>query len=178
MKFTVLAMAMVAAALVAAPQAHAKAPTATPVWGCKMKANVVEDNRFYFIFKIDDLVAHGTIQCLSATGKKSSSDVVVTVKGVGLGIGFGFKPAEASNMKVLAAKVGISTPRGMYGKYKLLAGPGLTLIGQRIALEGGLEGTPGKELAATVQLSVTQLIGLGLDFTASVVEIQPANRLM
>lgn len=175
MKNMMIALALVASSAFTANQAQAF-PSATPLWACHLSATATHDNRFYVLIRAGELNATGTMNCVSLTGRTSSANVNVSIRELGVGIGFGF-PVENAKLDILQVKAGVASPRGMYGKYSLQAGPGLTLIGARVSAEGGVEFTPCAEAAAKVQVRVEQMVGLGIDFSASTMTITPAQAL-
>lgn len=174
MKTLIIALAMVAGSAMTANQASAL-PTATPLWACSLKATSVHDNRFYVILKAGEVNATGTMTCVAWNGQSTRQAVNVTIRELGIGAGFAF-PAAQSRINILQLKGGVASPRGMYGKYNLQAGVGLTLVAARIAVEGGLEATPYSELGGKVQVKFEQLAGLGVDVTGSTMTITPAQR--
>lgn len=172
MKFLMYALALVAGASLYTTQASASPVLA---WGCKLDANIVQDDSAHFILiKVDNIRAYGKINCVSATGKRSSRNVYVRIKGFGVGPGLAF-PKDGGNLKIYAVKAGIARPEAMYGKYSLAAGPGITLIGARIGLDGGGELTPGEGVAATIRVTIRELVGLGIDFSGYTMKISPTR---
>lgn len=162
-----------ALALVLGATATSNASAAVLAWGCKLDANIVKDKSAHLLLiKIDSIRAYGKIKCVSATGKRSSQNVFVRIKGFGVGPGLAF-PVDNGKMTIVAAKAGISKPSAMYGKYSLAAGPGITLIGARIGLEGAGELTPGEGAAASIRVSMRELVGLGIDFSGYTMRITP-----
>jgi hypothetical protein len=101
--------------------------------------------------------------------------VNIDIKELGIGAGFGF-PAAQSKLDILSIKAGVSSIRGMYGEYSLQAGVGVTLVGERLSVNGGAEATPYNELAAKVDVRLEQLAGIGVDVTGSTMKISPAQR--
>lgn len=171
MKFIMYALALVAGASMYTSQANAQ----VFAWGCKLDANIVTDNSAHFLLiKVDSIRAYGKINCVSATGKRSSRNVYVRIKGFGVGPGLAF-PKENGNLKIYAVKAGIARPEAMYGKYSLAVGPGITLVGKRIGLDGGGELTPGEGIEATIRVTIRDLVGLGVDFSGYTMRIQPAR---
>jgi len=172
MKNLIFALAMAVGAA-ATSGAYAALPTATPLWACNMRAQATHDNRFYVILKAGEVDATGTIYCRSLTGQTTALPVNVKMEQLGIGLGIGF-PAENAKIDILSLKGGVASPKGMYGQYQVQAGPGVTLFGERIAAEGGLEYTPGlNDVGGRVQITVEQMFGLGVDITGSTMTITP-----
>jgi hypothetical protein len=172
MKRILLAVAFFGTASVAS----ATVPSATPVWGCHLEAKVVESNGFYFVAKIENLKATGTIVCLSATGKSlGKMDVDVTVHGLGAGIGFG-RPADYSQKSISAFRAGIATPQGMIGNYKLSAGAGLGLFVGRIGVDAALGASRNYGAETGVDFTFDEGLTIGLDVTGRYVTVKPATK--
>ena len=152
----------------------AQTANASPVfaWGCKLDATIVKDKSAHLLLiKIDSIRAYGKVSCVSATGKRSSENVYVRIKGFGVGPGLAF-PVDNGKMTILAAKAGISKPSAMMGKYSLAVGPGITLIGTRIGLEGA--GEVSKDgVAGSIRVSMRELAGLGIDLSGYTMRITP-----
>lgn len=169
MKTIMYALALITGAAMYTSSANAQ----VLAWGCRLDAKIVSDNSAHFILiKVDSIRAYGKINCVSLLGTESSANVYVRIKGFGVGPGLAF-PKENGDLRIYAVKAGISTPEGMYGKYSLAAGPGVTLIGKRFGVEGGGELTPGEGANATIRVSMRDLIGLGLDISGYTMVIQP-----
>lgn len=170
--FATAALALIASAALVSKQASA---LPTPLWACSIKATSVHDNRFYVILKAGEVEATGTMKCVSMFGEQRAAAVNIDIKELGIGAGFGF-PVEKASLDILQIKGGLASPEGMYGQYALQAGVGLTLVANRVAIEGGVEATPYNELGGKVQVKLEQLAGLGIDVTGSTMTISPARR--
>lgn len=167
MKSLFFALALVVGA---SAQAHDGYPSATPAWSCSLKATAVHDNRFFVIFKGGEIHAHGLMECLDFKGGYSAQNVSVDIKEVGIGLGIGF-PAEKAKIDMVRITAGVNHPADMYGKFHMRAGPGLTLVGYRVGVDGGIEA--GHGFGAGIQLKVENMVGIGVDFTTSTMTIAP-----
>ncbi len=171
MKFVMYALALVAGASMYTAEANAQ----VFAWGCKLDADIVSDKSAHVILiKVDSIRAYGKVNCVSATGKRSSRNVYVRIKGFGVGPGLAF-PKENGELKIYAVKAGISKPEAMFGKYSLAVGPGVTLLAKRVGLDGGGELTPGEGIAATIRVTIRDLVGLGVDFSGYTMRITPTR---
>jgi hypothetical protein len=157
-------------------QAQASKKSASPLWGCQLKAKIVVDDSFHFILiKVDKIEAYGVIVCKSLTGHKTKDRVFVRIDGFGVGPGIAF-PRQDADLVMLSGKVGVSSPQGMYGQYSLNVGPGVTFIAARVGLDAFGEYTPKEEYAAGFRLQMRELAGIGVDLTGYRMVIMPVDR--
>jgi hypothetical protein len=153
--------------------ALANAPTSTPLWGCALDALVTKDDGFTVFIRKIDIQATGVMTCRSATGRLSSQNVFVTLKGAGIGPEIA---GHVHRIRLTSGKAGISSPEGMYGEYALEAGANVTLFGERLGAFPKLEVSPGEELAGGIQVAFEDVQGLGFDVSAETLTIAPMTK--
>lgn len=171
MKGLVLGLALTIGALSSPAQAS---EPAFPLWGCKLKAKIVQTNAHVelLIARGEEVLASGTVICASAVGQTKRSKVSVKLNSVGFGPAIN-GPLEG--LTIYAVRAGIATRDGMIGTYQLQAGPRLGLLTNRVGIMGGVQ-LSGEGVGAGVEAIIENRFALGVDIGGMTMEVTPARR--
>jgi hypothetical protein len=165
-------LALVSALLVGAT-AYAADP-AFPVWGCKLKAKMLETQSSVelIIIRGETVRGQGTATCTTAVGQTTTQAVDVVLQSGGIGPAFN---GPLQGLRIYAVRAGVATTDGMIGMYHLSAGPRLGLINARVGVMGGVQ-VDGQGVGAGVEAVIENRFSIGLDIGGMAMAIVPRGQ--
>ncbi|MGZ3721774.1 MAG: hypothetical protein ACXVA9_02510 [Bdellovibrionales bacterium] len=141
------------------PQAYSRTE---PFWACSIAAQTFHDNRLYAFLRGGHVAAYGILNCVSRNGSHTlPTAVTVDVKQAGYEFGFLF-PADHAVLDVLQFRAGVMSQAQVYGRYAIRPRVGLRFSAR-------------SDSASQAHFQVDSLFAGGIDFSGSIVDIEPAR---
>ena len=167
MKSLVLALAVLAGS-------QAYASPAAPLFGCRLKADIVETKSSVelLIVRGETVVGYGTSVCVDAVGQKVKQNVEVTIQSGGVGPAIN---GPLQGLTVYAVRAGITGVSGMEGTYQLAAGPRIGLLTERVGVLGGVQ-VSGSGVGAGIEAIIENRFALGIDLGGMTMAVRPVSK--
>lgn len=167
MKLLAIAFALISSAAYAADPAF-------PVWGCELKADLIETQSSVelLIIRGETVLGKGTATCVSAVGQRVSRRVDVVIQSGGIGPAIN---GPLQGLTIYAVRAGVATTDGMIGTYQLAAGPRLGLINTRASVMVGVQ-LSGQGVGAGVEAIIENRFSVGLDLGGMAMAIVPRGQ--